>query len=50
MHTGAAATRRTTVSVGTAFHPRTAPLNRKMQWREWAGFFASSSYADAGDP
>jgi len=37
------------VSVGTAFHPRTAPLNRKMQWREWAGFFASSSYADAPD-
>ncbi len=37
------------MSVGTAFHPRTAPLNRKMQWREWAGFFASSSYADAPD-
>ena len=30
------------MSVGTAFHPRTAPLNRKMQWREWAGYFASS--------
>ena len=37
------------MSVGTAFHPRTAPLNRKMLWREWAGFFASSSYADAPD-
>jgi glycine cleavage system T protein (aminomethyltransferase) len=37
------------VSVGTAFHPRTAPLNRKMQWREWAGFFASSVYADFHD-
>ena len=37
------------MSVGTAFHPRTAPLNRKMQWREWSGFFASSAYADAHD-
>ena len=25
------------MSVGTAFHPRTSPLNRKMQWREWSG-------------
>ena len=30
------------LSVGTAFHPRTSPLNRKMQWREWSGYFASS--------
>jgi aminomethyltransferase len=37
------------VSVGTAFHPRTSPLNRKMQWREWSGYFASSVYADAHD-
>ncbi|MGZ5297615.1 MAG: aminomethyltransferase family protein [Actinomycetota bacterium] len=37
------------MSVGTAFHPRTAPLNRKMQWREWAGYFASSVYADFHD-
>jgi aminomethyltransferase len=37
------------MSVGTAFHPRTAPLNRKMQWREWSGFYASSVYADAPD-
>ena len=37
------------MSVGTAFHPRTAPLNRKMQWREWSGYFASSRYADAHD-
>src|SRR5438034_894653 len=34
------------MSIGTAFHPRTAPLNRKMQWREWAGYFAASAYAD----
>src|SRR6187402_3395539 len=37
------------VSVGTPFHPRTEPLNRKMQWREWSGYFASSVYADAHD-
>jgi aminomethyltransferase len=37
------------VSVGTALHARTAPLNRKMQWREWSGYFASSVYADFHD-
>jgi len=37
------------VSVGTAFHRRTARLNRKMQWREWSGYYASSVYADAHD-
>jgi len=37
------------MSVGTAFHERTAALNRKMQWREWSGYYASSVYADAHD-
>ena len=37
------------MSVGTAFHSRTAQLNSKMQWREWAGYFASSVYADSHD-
>ena len=37
------------MSVGTAFHPRTSLLNRKMQWREWSGYFASSVYADFHD-
>ena len=37
------------MSVGTPFHPRTAALNRKMQWREWSGYFASSVYADFHD-
>jgi aminomethyltransferase len=32
------------VTVGTAFHARTAPLNAKMQWREWSGYFAASEY------
>jgi aminomethyltransferase len=37
------------VSVGTAFHERTAPLNRKQQWREWSGYFSASAYADHHD-
>ncbi len=37
------------MSVGTALHSRTAPLNRKLQWREWSGYLASSVYADAHD-
>jgi len=37
------------VSIGTAFHARTSPLNQKMQWREWSGYFASSAYADFHD-
>ena len=37
------------MSTGTAFHRRTAPLNRKLQWREWSGYFAASAYADHHD-
>ena len=37
------------MSIGTAFHERTAPLNRKMQWREWAGYWSAVSYADHHD-
>jgi glycine cleavage system T protein (aminomethyltransferase) len=37
------------MSIGTAFHERTAPLNRKMVWREWSGYFAAGVYADAHD-
>jgi glycine cleavage system T protein (aminomethyltransferase) len=37
------------MSIGTAFHPRTASLNRKLQWREWSGYFSASQYADAVD-
>ena len=35
------------MAVGTAFHPRTAQLNAKAQWREWSGYFAASAYADS---
>jgi aminomethyltransferase len=37
------------VSIGTAFHKRTAALNVKQQWREWSGYFAASAYADHHD-
>ncbi len=35
------------MTVGTPFHPRTAPLNRKLQWREWSGYLAASAYHDS---
>ncbi len=35
------------MSVGTAFHPRTAALNRELQWRTWSGYFAASAYHDS---
>ena len=34
------------MSIGTVFHPRTAPLNRRLQWREWSGYQAASAYDD----
>ncbi|MER3418603.1 MAG: hypothetical protein C4343_05815, partial [Chloroflexota bacterium] len=35
--------------VGTPFHSRTAPRNRKQQWREWAGYLVASAYFDHHD-
>ncbi len=35
------------MTVGTAFHPRTAALNEQLQWRTWSGFFAASAYHDS---
>ena len=37
------------MSIGTALHPRTQALNKKMVWREWSGYFAAGVYADAID-
>jgi aminomethyltransferase len=37
------------VSVGTPFHERTAPLNRKLAWGDWAGYAAAAAYADHHD-
>jgi aminomethyltransferase len=33
-----------TMPIGTAFHSRTSPLCESMSWRDWAGYFAVSSY------
>jgi aminomethyltransferase len=30
--------------VGTPFHPRTSAACESMMWRDWAGYFAASSY------
>ncbi|HEY5488737.1 MAG TPA: aminomethyltransferase family protein [Candidatus Limnocylindrales bacterium] len=32
------------MSIGSPLHARTAPLNRKQQWREWSGYYAASAY------
>ena len=37
------------MTIGTPFHPRTAPLNRTLAWREWSGYWAASVYAGAPD-
>jgi glycine cleavage system T protein (aminomethyltransferase) len=37
------------VSVGTAFFPREAGLNRKLAWGEWSGYHAAAVYADFHD-
>ncbi|HWO69414.1 MAG TPA: aminomethyltransferase family protein [Actinomycetota bacterium] len=37
------------MSTGTAFHPRTSALNRKLAWGDWAGYLAAQVYADFHD-
>ena len=37
------------MSVGTAFYPRERPLNTKLAWGEWAGYYAAAVYADFHD-
>jgi aminomethyltransferase len=32
------------VSIGTPLDERTAPLNRKRDWREWSGYHAAGAY------
>jgi aminomethyltransferase len=32
------------MTAGTPLHERTAPLNRKQNWREWSGYLAASAY------
>jgi aminomethyltransferase len=35
------------VSIGTVLAERTAPLNRKQQWREWSGYHVASAYDES---
>jgi len=37
------------MSVGTAFFPREAELNRKLAWSEWSGYRSAAVYADFHD-
>ncbi|MGN6380489.1 MAG: aminomethyltransferase family protein [Gaiellales bacterium] len=37
------------MSAGTPFHDRTAPVNAKLAWGDWAGRFAAAAYADHHD-
>ncbi len=37
------------MTIGTAFHPREAGLNRKLAWTDWWGFSAAATYADSSD-
>ncbi len=38
------------MSTGTPFHPRTAPLNKQLNWRHWSGYFAAGCYDDFVQP
>jgi aminomethyltransferase len=38
------------MSIGTPFHPRTAPLVTSHAWRRWSGYLAASSYGDFVPP
>ena len=37
------------MSIGTAFDPRTAPLNEKHAWQDWWGYHTPVAYADSID-
>jgi aminomethyltransferase len=37
------------VSIGTAFYPREADLNRHLAWGEWSGYHSAAVYADFHD-
>lgn len=38
------------MAVGTPFHSRTSALCTSMNWRQWSGYFAPSSYDDFHEP
>lgn len=38
------------MAAGTPFHPRTAPLNKQLNWRQWSGYLAAGVYDDFVQP
>jgi len=38
------------MAIGTPLHPRTAPLNKSLNWRQWSGYFAAGCYDDFVQP
>ena len=38
------------MAIGTPFHPRTAPLNKSLNWRQWSGYFSAGCYDDFVQP
>lgn len=38
------------MSSGTPFHPRTGPLNKQLNWRQWSGYLAAGCYGDFVQP
>jgi aminomethyltransferase len=38
------------MSTGTPFHPRTGPLNKQLNWRQWSGYLAAGCYDDFVQP
>lgn len=38
------------MATGTPFHPRTAPLNKQLSWRQWSGYLAAGVYDDFVQP
>ena len=38
------------MSTGTPFYPRTGPLNKQLNWRQWSGYLAAGCYDDFVQP
>lgn len=38
------------MAIGTPLHPRTAPLCKSHDWRQWSGYLAADSYDDFVQP
>ena len=38
------------MAVGTPFHSRTAPLCTSLNWKQWSGYYAATTYEDYSEP